>query len=32
MTFKKLLISSTTLLLLTACNGEKQKESITEGG
>lgn len=29
---KTLLILSSTLLLFSACSGEKQKESITEGG
>ncbi|MEN8728042.1 MAG: hypothetical protein ABF276_08785 [Sulfurovum sp.] len=32
MIFKQLLITGFTLLLFTACNGKKQKESITEGG
>jgi len=32
MTLTKLLILSSTLLLMSACSGEKQKESITEGG
>jgi len=32
MRLSKLIILSSTLLLLTACTGEKQKESITEGG
>ena len=27
-----LLITALTIVLLSACNGEKQKESITEGG
>ena len=29
---KELLITSLTLIFMTACSGEKQKESITEGG
>ncbi len=32
MRFTKFLFLSSTLLLLNACTGEKQKESITEGG
>ena len=32
MRLSKLIILSSTLILLTACTGEKQKESITEGG
>jgi len=32
MKLKTLLLFSSTLLLLSACSGEKQKESITEGG
>ena len=32
MKIKIFLILSSTLLLLNACSGEKQKESITEGG
>ncbi len=32
MKLKTLLLLSSTLFLLSACSGEKQKESITEGG
>ena len=32
MNLKYLIASALTLLLITACSGEKQKESITEGG
>ena len=32
MTIKTLLLLGSTLLLLSACTGEKKKESITEGG
>ena len=32
MKLKTLLILTSTILLLSACSGEKQKESITEGG
>ena len=32
MNLKTLFILGSTLLLLNACSGEKQKESITEGG
>ena len=32
MNLKHLIVSSLTLLLISACSGEKQKESITEGG
>ncbi len=32
MTIKHILIISLTLTMISACSGEKQKESITEGG
>ena len=32
MTIKHIIVTSLTLVLFTACSGEKQKESITEGG
>jgi len=32
MKFKHLLIAGFSLILFSACSGEKQKESITEGG
>ena len=32
MRIRQLLVLSTTVLLISACSGEKQKESITEGG
>lgn len=32
MKFKQLLFTGLTLILFSACTGEKQKESITEGG